>query len=258
MTKIVDTRSNPPHTSHYPFDFESNIFEKTTGEINDDGTIQHKSEEDNSEIKKLWKEAKELGKDINGQKNCKIHDEYISKNRNQNEQILKCMNDILAINDSLPVVLYNKGACLARLDAAVNTDDKPEFLFRRAIKEKPDYVLAFHALSERVYSHNDTLLWKYNPDLALSNSKNQIIFENISIDLQDSFLNFDDWLNGTQESDYWDEEKFLEKARMCVNAEMFETSLLFFNRCLWHSKEEEQDAIIKEKEDVLKKLSDHF
>ena len=256
MTKIVDTRDNPPHTSHYPFDFESNIFEKTTGEINDDGTLQHKSEEDNSEIKKLWKEAKELGKDINGQKNCEIHDEYISKNRNQNEQILKYMNDILAINDSLPVVLYNKGACLARLK---EWDDKPEFLFRRAIKEKPDYVLAFRALSERVYSHNDTLLWKYNPDLALPNYNNHIIFENISIDLQELLLNFDDWLSSDNNpDDYWDKEKFLEKARTCVNAEMFETSLLFFNRCLWLSKEEEQDAIIKEKEDVLKKLSDHF
>ena len=256
MTKIVDTRDNPPHTSHYPFDFESNIFEKTTGEINDDGTLQHKSEEDNSEIKKLWKEVKELGKDINGQKNCEIHDEYISKNRNQNEQILKYMNDILAINDSLPVVLYNKGACLARLK---EWDDKPEFLFRRAIKEKPDYVLAFRALSERVYSHNDTLLWKYNPDLALPNYNNHIIFENISIDLQELLLNFDDWLSSDNNpDDYWDKEKFLEKARMCVNAEMFETSLLFFNRCLWLSKEEEQDAIIKEKEDVLKKLSDHF
>ena len=255
MTKIVDTRDNPPHTSHYPFDFESNIFEKTTGEINDDGTIQHKSKEDNSEIKKLWKEAKELGKDINGQKNCEIRDEYISKNRNQNEQILKYMNDILAINDSLPVVLYNKGACLARLK---EWDDKPEFLFRRAIKEKPDYVLAFRALSERVYSHNDTLLWKYNPDLALPNYNNHIIFENISIDLQELLLNFDGWAASDNPNDYWDKEKCLEKARMCVNAEMFETSLLFFNKCLWLSKEEEQDAIIKEKEDVLKKLSDHF
>jgi len=236
------TRHNPPNTSHYPFDFESNIFEKTTLEINNDLTIQHKIEKSNSEIEKLWKKAKELGKDA--QKNSQIDDEYISKNRNQNEQILKYMNDILVINNSLSVVLYNKGACLARLNIAVDdVNDEPESFFRKAIKEKPDYSLAFKALSERVASHNDTLMYKYNPDLAHTNVQNSWFFSDIVFDL----ANFED---------FWDAEELLEKARMCVHHRMFQTSLLFFRRGLLLSDTDATGAtLLKEEADVLKELS---
>ena len=163
MSKI-DSAWNQPHINHYPFDFESNIFEKTTGELTDEGIIQYKIEEEDSEIKKLWEKVKEIGKDLKIQKDCAIDEEYILQNREQNEKLLECLNEILSINDSLAVILYNKGACLARLNVSVYLNDEAESLFRKAVKEKSDYVIGFRALSERVYSHIDSLMTKYTPE----------------------------------------------------------------------------------------------
>ena len=91
----------------------------------------------------------------------------------------------------------------------------------------------------------DKIMMKYAPDEYWRLEHKKHIIWNIIYDLSTI-------------EDLWDNDEALEKARNCVDAEMFETSLLFFNRCLWLSTEEEKDVIIKEKEDVLKKLSDHF